>query len=175
MLAGVAAAAVVGFASGIALGAVGTWLLDDGLDATVVTVGLGGAALADLVHHRTGRLRPWAVGQQVPQEWSRMFPAPTVALLYGARLGVAPLTILSTWQWWAVTVLAGLAGPWPATLVAAWFGLVRALSTLGASLLSERSGHDHHQRWFGRLRARRRIGDTAIAFAAGAAIIWAWL
>ncbi len=93
-----------------------------------IAIGLDAAALA------FGGPRPPAGGRQVPREWGRLFRPTTVAALYGARLGVGPLTILSTWTWWAVTVASGLMGPASAALVGGVFGLVRMLITVGVSL-----------------------------------------
>ena len=55
---------------------------------------------------------PFSVMRQVPQLWGRIFSAPVVAVLYGARLGVGPLTILRTWLWWGAFVAGSSAGPW---------------------------------------------------------------
>jgi hypothetical protein len=41
-----------------------------------------------------------------------MFGARTAAVLYGARLGVGPLTILRSWLWWAGTVVLATVSPW---------------------------------------------------------------
>src|SRR5690606_22169942 len=75
----------------------------------------------------TGRPRPLSVGRQVPREWSRLFSPPTVAVLYGGRLGVGPATILTTWLWWAVLILGAAGGVWTATAAGAAFGLVRTV------------------------------------------------
>ena len=48
-----------------------------------------------------------SVRSQVPQAWTRLFSVSTAALLYGARLGVGPLTILNTWLWWPAVLLGG--------------------------------------------------------------------
>ena len=84
------------------------------------------AAAADLLHRRGRGPAPLSVRRQVPREWSRLFSPRTVAALYGARLGVGPLTILVTWLWWAAVAGAASLGPWPATLAGATFGLARA-------------------------------------------------
>ena len=86
------------------------------------------AGVADLA-----RIRPLAVRRQVPHVWSRMFAPGTVALLYGARLGVAPLTILPTWLWWAAFVGGAASGPAASALVGAAFGLARGLTSLAAT------------------------------------------
>jgi hypothetical protein len=53
-----------------------------------------------------------AVGKQLPTAWGRLFGPALAAVLYGARLGIGPLTILMTWLWWAAVALAATHGPW---------------------------------------------------------------
>ena len=72
-------------------------------------------------------LAPLSVRRQVPQLWGRIFSTRTTALLYGARLGVGPLTILRTWWWWTAFVLGALAGVWWSVLAGAVFGLARVI------------------------------------------------
>jgi hypothetical protein len=87
-----------------------------------VPVVVGAVVLLDLAG-----VRPLAVGRQVPRTWTRAFSLPTAALLYGARLGVGPLTVLNTWLWWGAAVLGAAAGVWWSTVVGAVFGLTRVL------------------------------------------------
>lgn len=101
---------------------------------TVVVALIGLAVILDLAVLLVGGPRPPAGGRQVPREWGRLFQPATVAVLYGARLGVGPLTILSTWTWWAVTLASGLMGPAPAALVGGTFGFVRMAVTVAVSL-----------------------------------------
>lgn len=89
---------------------------------------VGGAALADLI----GWPPVASVRRQVPQAWSRLFAPVTVAGLYGARLGVGPLTVLNTWLWWAALAAGALAGLGAAVAAGAAFGLVRAATTVAA-------------------------------------------
>lgn len=124
------------------------------LVATVVVVG---ALLAD----RT--VRPLAVGRQVPVEWSRLFAPGLVAVLYGARLGVGPLTILSSWLWWAAFLVAVSLGPATATLAGATFGAVRCLTMLGV-------GEYAHRAMASRM-ARLRAGEPAATVAAAVAAL----
>ena len=124
-----ATGALAGFVAGVAwevvrLPGLGPW------GAAVVVVV---AVLAELAWLRTGRPRPWSVGRQVPRAWSDEFAPATVALLYGARLGVGPLTILRTWLWWAVLLAGAASGVWPATVALAAFGAVRALTMIAAA------------------------------------------
>jgi hypothetical protein len=88
---------------------------------------LGVAIALEVVWLRTGRPAPWSVRRQVPQVWSRLFGPATVAVLYGARLGVGPATILSTWWWWAATAVSVPAGPAAAAVVGATFGVARVV------------------------------------------------
>jgi hypothetical protein len=86
-----------------------------------------------------GRPKPLAVRRQVPQLWGRIFGPRTVAVLYGARLGVGPATILPTWLWWGAFVLGAACGPWVGALVGAVFALARTAVTHG-SVAGVRSG-----------------------------------
>jgi hypothetical protein len=60
------------------------------------------AVLLDLLRVPTPSVR-----RQVPQAWTRLFSLRTAGFLYGARLGVGPLTILNTWLWWPAVLLGG--------------------------------------------------------------------
>src|SRR5690606_28725948 len=82
--------------------------------------------------------RPLAVGRQVPQAWGRLFAPVVAALLYGARLGVGPLTILVSWSWWAALVAGASLGPWPSAAVGATFAVARTVVTVavGAGVTS---------------------------------------
>lgn len=140
---GTASAGLVGFVAGVAL----QWTPTPSVG---VLLGImAGAVVLDVVKVRTGRPAPIAVGRQVPIEWGRMFDPRVVAVLYGARLGVGPMTILSTWLWWATTIGAALVGVGTSVVVAAVFGLVRMLVTVAAS---QRADATDHASWFGRLR-----------------------
>lgn len=111
---GVATSALVGGLAGLALGSIpdpGPW---------VVALAVGLTGVADLVG-----VTPVAIGRQVPLEWGRWFSAPTAAGLYGARLGVGPLTVLMSWTWWTATVLAGVHGLGVGALAGAVFHLAR--------------------------------------------------
>ena len=91
---------------------------------TVVGVSLTVALLLDLL-----RVRPPSVRRQVPQAWTRLFSLRTAALLYGARLGVGPLTILNTWLWWPAVLLGG-------PIAGAVFGAVRVLVMLAVAAVA---------------------------------------
>lgn len=96
---------------------------------TAVVLALAAVAL---VLDLAGRPRPLAVRRQVPQLYGRWYGARTVAALYGARLGVGPLTILATWTWWAALVVGASLGPWLSAAVGATFALARTATMLGA-------------------------------------------
>lgn len=126
---GTAAGALVGLAAGL------LWALL-GLPAATVAVAAAAVvvALALDVAARTSRWpRPLAVRSQVPREWSRVFAPVTTGVLYGARLGVGPLTILPTWLWWSATGVATSLGPVEGAAVGATFALVRLVVTVAAS------------------------------------------
>ena len=74
------------------------------------------------------RVPTLAVRQQVPQYWGRIFPPRTVAVLYGARLGVGPLTLLPTWLWWAAIVIGATRGPWVGAATGATFAVARTVT-----------------------------------------------
>ncbi|MEL6984351.1 MAG: hypothetical protein AAFO29_18130, partial [Actinomycetota bacterium] len=127
-----------------------------GTIAALVGIGAG----LDAARLVVGRPGPPTVGRQVPSEWARIFPATVTAGLYGARLGVGPLTILSTWTWWSFTLAAALLGPVPAVATGATFGLVK-LSLVAATSQVADGSRDHHT-LFGNLRAGQRPSWTAI-------------
>ncbi len=106
-----------------------------GWHTTSVVVGLvlAGVALDVAALARWGAARPPAYGRQVPREWGRWLAPEVVAVLYGARLGIGPSTVLSTWTWWSVTVAGALLGFGPAVAVGAVFGAVRILVTIAVS------------------------------------------
>ncbi len=131
-LTGAATGALVGLVVG-ALWRAGGWGPLSSRAAAAVAVS---AVTLDLLRARTGwaALRPWAVHRQVPIEWGTMFPAPVTAVLYGARLGVGPLTILTSWTWWSMLGVGASFGPWWSALVGAAFAVARtAIMTLVVS------------------------------------------
>jgi hypothetical protein len=125
----IASATVSGALAGFAAGAVWAGL---GLPRPTVPIAVVVVTLA-LAADVAPWARPLAVNRQVPREWSRLFAPPTVAILYGARLGVGPLTILPTWLWWAAFLLAMAAGPFAAVVAGATFGAVRGVSMVGVA------------------------------------------
>ena len=141
---GVASAALVGLAAGLALQFVPTASME------VLIVLTLGAVAADLAKLRFGKPIPLSIGRQVPVEWGRLFDPRVVALLYGARLGVGPLTMLSTWLWWAATIGAALTSVATSVMIGVLFGVVRLVITVAASHRADLVGHAS---WFGGLRS----------------------
>ena len=139
--------------------------------AVIASIGVG----LDLIRLATGRPSPPTSGRQVPQEWGRLLGPEAVAVLYGARLGIGPLTILSTWTWWSVLIAASLVGPGTGAAVGAGFGFVRLMVTVAASALASRSVDPlAHTAWFGRLRRRQR-SNWAVLNGAGLLLVGAVL
>ncbi len=126
LLAGAATtAAITGFVFGLIGLTVGSAV---GGSAPVLIVGIVAAGVVlDATRLVTGRPRPVTLGRQVPREWGRLLPLPVTSFLYGGRLGVGPLTILSTWMWWVALIGAALAGVWIAVAVSVWFAVGRVV------------------------------------------------
>lgn len=116
-----ASGALIGFVLGLLGGAAD---VTDDVPIAVVAVGLVVTVVLDAA------VRPLSVRRQVPQLWGRIFSPRTTAILYGARLGVGPLTILRTWWWWLAVVAAALAGVWVSVGVGALFGAARIIVML---------------------------------------------
>lgn len=155
LISGTAAGGIVGLIFGL-VAAVALPVLPIGFGTSTTLAAFALVAIGsglDLVAMATGRLRPPAVGRQVPQEWGRLLPSSATAVLYGARLGVGPLTILSTWSWWSATFIGAASGIVAAVIVGSAFGLVRLATTVAVSLLS--TGPDQ-ARTFLRLRRKQR-------------------
>lgn len=118
-------------------------------------------ALAGLLDHA---FTPPSIRLQVPQLWGRVLGPGTAAVLYGARLGPGPLTILNSWLWWAALAIGATTGPWGAASVGASFGAVRVMAMLvvgtraGALARSDRL-------------TRSAIAVAAVVLAVGAASV----
>ena len=136
--------------------------------ATVLVVG---ALLADIPYTVAGRPAPWSVRSQVPMEWSRLFDPRTAAALYGARLGVGPLTILRSWLWWAAFVIGAFAGPLPSALVGLTFGSMRMVTVVAAGFAVQRSMAER----MAHLRRLERFALPATAALIALALIFAHL
>ncbi len=141
---GAASAALVGLAAGLVLQFVPVATMEVLIALTLTAV------LADVAMLRFGRPKPLSIGRQVPVEWGRLFDSRVVALLYGARLGVGPLTMLSTWLWWAAAIGAALTSVTASVMIGVVFGVVRLAITVAASHRAELVGHAS---WFGGLRS----------------------
>ena len=154
--------ALTGALVGLALGAL--WDVA-GLPAATGTFALVAALVAaalDALVLTVGRPRPLAVNRQVPVEWGRMFSPSTTAVLYGARLGVGPLTILRTWTWWAAVVVAAACGPWVGAAVGAVFAVARTI-TMEVAVRRIREGVAMSHRVSTLRGAEKRIGWLVIA------------
>jgi hypothetical protein len=146
-----ATGALAGFVLGVVLGVLARW-------AGLVVV-VAAAVLLDLVG-----IRPLAVGRQVPRTWTRAFSLSMAAFLYGARLGVGPLTVLNTWLWWGMAAVGAAAGVWWSTAVGALFGLTRILVMVTAT----RGAEVDMPRRMARVRSGERLvrlSATALALA----------
>ena len=137
--------ALAGWVGGVAW----TALLGPALNAWALAALVVACVLLDVVPVAA----PFSVLRQVPQLWGRIFSPRVVAVLYGARLGVGPLTILRTWLWWGGFVAASSAGPWWGAGVGAAFGVVRVAVMLAAGTRA------------GGMRGRERPVSLALAAA----------
>jgi hypothetical protein len=163
LVAGTAAGALVGFAAGLLWALLGL----PKASATVAAAAVAFALAADAAARAWGRPRPLAVRTQVPREWSRLFSPVTTGVLYGARLGVGPLTILPTWLWWAATGVATSLGPAAGAAVGACFALVRLTVTVAASAHVEPAMVER----MARLRSRERVTVRVLGVAALVAVV----
>lgn len=158
-LAGAVTGGLVGFFLGAGWLATGWPVASPTVAAAVVAVALA----ADLV------VRPLDVRRQVPQLWGRIFGARTVAVLYGARLGVGPLTILTTWLWWAATALAVTAGPWVGAASGVAFHVARTVTML-AVVAGPSTGEEMGRRMAAVRGSERPVRLALAAAAAGLAV-----
>ncbi len=116
----VAASATTGGLAGAVAGGVWSAVLGSSLNFPALAVLVGACLVLDMVG-----VQPFSTLRQVPRLWGRIFSARTVAVLYGARLGVGPLTILRTWLWWAALIAGASASPTWSTVVGIVFGAAR--------------------------------------------------
>lgn len=155
---------MTGFAAGITWSVARLPLLPVG--GVLAVVGL--ALLADAAHRRGRAPAPLAVRRQVPAAWSSLFSPTTVALLYGARLGVGPLTLLPSWSWWAVLVAGASLGPGGAAVSGASFGAARGIATV---LVAEAVRGDSVPRMARLVRAEPRAHSVLVVLAAGGCLL----
>jgi hypothetical protein len=121
------------------------------------------ALLADEVGRRWRPLKPLAVGRQVPREWGIVFPAETVSVLYGLRLGIAPLTILASWIWWVAIIASAFYGPWFSALVGATFAVTRiVVSEISTSRTSTNTMATRMRKVFAVEKPLRVVGAMAL-------------
>jgi hypothetical protein len=153
----VGAACVTGALAGFAGGVGWALLFGEPLNAAALLALAVGCLVLDL-GMVTRVAPPFSVLRQVPMLWGRIFSAPTVAVLYGARLGVGPLTILRTWLWWGAFLAGASAGAWWSLAVGAVFGTSRVVVMLVAGTRA------------GRLQGRERVVKAVVAVASIAAV-----
>ncbi len=167
------AAGAAGALAGFAVGVLATVARVPTATLGVVVVTIVAAVVLDAVVHLAGRPHAPAVRTQVPAEWATLLPLPTAAALYGARLGVGPLTLATPWTWWAASALGASGGALTGTAVGAAFGAARIMTILSVSRLAERAMPAR----MARLRRLEPAVSGALAMvtivAAGAALVWA--
>lgn len=142
-----ASGALAGFAAGALALALGVRPL-----APAWAVGLAVAAV--VLDHV---VPPLSIRKQVPQAWGRLLPPTTAAVLYGARLGPGPLTILNSWLWWAALVIGATTGAWGSAATGAAFAAGRVAVMLVAGPRA------------GSLRSIERMARSVVGLAAVAA------
>lgn len=167
-LAALASGGLIGFAAG----AIAGWIPDP--SPLVLALALATALAGDVVHlagQRRGRrwLTPLRIDGQVPREWSQIFAPRTVALLYGARLGVGPTTLLPTWTWWMATLASATLGPGPAALVGLSFAATRVATMLAVSLTADQRPDPGD--WFRSVGAQRARAQRLILAACGLLVV----
>jgi hypothetical protein len=158
----VLAGVVAGAASAAVVGAL--W---HALRLPRATVGVAAAITLAAVALDAAHVRPLDVRRQVPQLWGRLFSPETVAVLYGARLGVGPLTIVTSWLWWAAIAIAVTLGPLAAATVGASFHVARVATMLAATAGAQSSMPD---RIASVQRREHRVARAVIALAAALAL-----
>lgn len=161
---GTATGALVGFATGVAWVAARLPVLPVAAVLAVVLL----ASAADAAHRR-GRLpAPLAVPRQVPAVWSQLFSPAVVALLYGGRLGVGPLTLLASWGWWAVVVAGASLGPAGSSVTGGAFGLARGLAMM---VVAEAVRHDSVRRMARLAAAEAGASGVLAVLAVGVCVV----
>ena len=134
-------------------------------------------AVAEALLWRYGWPRPVAVLRQVPQPWGHVRPVEVVALRYGARLGVGPATILTSWAWWGALLLGATLGPLRSAFVGAAFALTRSATNAAAGAgVSDGTAMSRRFRsieaWAKSVRSAGTV-VTVTAAVTGAAAVWA--
>lgn len=169
-LAGTATGGGLGLAAGGAWAVAGLGPLGERTAALIAVV----AVVADAAFRLLGHPRPLAIGRQVPQLWGRIFGSRTTALLYGARLGIGPLTILTTWTWWAALVVGASLGPWSSAAVGTAFAVGRTV-TMVAAVAGLRAGATMSARLSTITRTERPVAwATMVVVGTMAGTVVAW-
>lgn len=156
---------------GFVMGLVGS-LFDAGrLSAALLAAIAVLALIADEIGRRWRPLKPLAVGRQVPREWGIVFSAEVVSVLYGLRLGIAPLTILASWIWWVAIIAAALYGPWFSALVGATFAISRiVVSEVATSRTTTNTMADRMSKVFKVERPLRIAGALSLVVAVAVSV-----
>lgn len=94
---------------------------------------VGVAGLLDLA----GVVAP-SIRRQVPIAWGRILDPRLTAVLYGVRLGIGPATMLSTWLWWAATLVSASHGTLAGAAVGAAFAGTRTLVNVAVAARVDR-------------------------------------
>jgi hypothetical protein len=144
--------ALAGFVGGVAW----SLLVGDPLNGWALAALVACVLALDAVGRRV--VPPLSVARQVPQLWGRIFSPRVVAVLYGARLGVGPLTILRTWLWWGCFLAGASAGPGWGAAVGALFGASRIVAMLAVGVRA------------GSLQRRERAVSVAVGVAVVVAV-----
>lgn len=168
------AGALTGGLVGLGAGAAWSGTGLGGLAAPVVAGVVAASLVLDLAAARRAGFRPPAVGRQVPVAWGRLFGARLAAALYGARLGVGPLTILHTWTWWAALLVGASLGPWTAAALGATFALVRTVTMVAAGAgVADGVAMQRRVAALVRAEAPVRAGTAALLVVVAAAVLLA--
>lgn len=165
-LAGVATGAGAGGLAGLAWSGSGLPALGAPAAAVAVVVAAGLDALGLVA----GGPAPLSVRRQVPTAWGRLLAPATAAALYGARLGVGPLTILNSWCWWAAALLGASTGPAGAAAVGATFAVSRTAAMVVATRGAE-DGGAMSTRMAGVRAAGAPVAVAGLAVLASAAVL----
>lgn len=158
-LLGVAAAGsgtLAGFVSGVAWAATGAGRPGPAIVGALLLA----TAAAEASWLTLGRPAPPSVRRQVPRAWAQLFAPETVALLYGARLGVGPLTVVGTWLWWGALLAGAAGGVGTAALAGGAFGGARVVLMVAVAEWARRdmAGRMGHLR-----RREALVGGVATA------------
>lgn len=158
-----------GMLAGGAMGWLGSLLPDAGAATTWTIAGL---ALAAVAADAAG-IEPPCLHRQVDRTWMTSFRGWVYGLGYGAQLGVAVVTYITSWATWLMLAAMVLLGA-PATtaLLGGVFGFVRAITVWTAGTVHTPAALRARHRWLHRVEPRvRRAGAAVLAAVAVAGIV----